>query len=85
MIPNRELTRRIKGKKVRFYEAKMSSGDIDKQPGEIVSIEEGSLQIAGRGGIIQIGKLRVDKGEKVGPAEFAKTIGVKVGDRLGNR
>jgi len=75
----------FKGKRVRFYEAKMSSSAIHKQPGEIVSIEEGSIQIAVEGGMIQIGKLRVDKGEKVGPAEFAKSIGAAVGDRLGNK
>lgn len=73
------------GKKVRLYEAKMSSADIGKQPGEIVAIEERNLQIAARDGILQIGKLRVDKGEKLSPAEFAKLIGGKVGDRLGNK
>jgi methionyl-tRNA formyltransferase len=71
------------GKRVRFYEAKMSPSAVPKQPGEVVSIEEGSVQIAVNGGIIQIGKLRADKGEKIGPAEFAKSINVKVGDRFG--
>jgi len=70
------------GKRVRFYEARMSPSAIHKQPGEIVSIEEGSVQIAVKGGIIQIGKLRVDKGDKIGPAEFVKSTGVKVGDRF---
>ena len=56
---------------------------IHKEPGEIVSIEEGGVQIAVKGGMIKIGKLRVDKGEKIGPMEFAKSIGVKVGDRFG--
>jgi len=73
------------GEKLRFLEAKMSSSAVDKQPGEVLSIEEGSVQIAVKGGIIQIGKLRVDKGEKIGPTEFARTTGVKVGDRLGNK
>jgi methionyl-tRNA formyltransferase len=73
------------GKRVRFYEAKMSSSAIHKRPGEIVSIEDGSVQIAVKGGMIQIGKFRVDKGEKLGPAEFAESIGVKVGERFGNR
>jgi methionyl-tRNA formyltransferase len=72
------------GKKVRFYEARMSSSAIHKQPGEVISIEEGSVQIAAKGGMILIGKLRVDKGEKIGPAEFAKSICAKVGDRFGN-
>jgi methionyl-tRNA formyltransferase len=70
------------GKRVRFYEARMSPSAIHKQPGEIVAIEEGTVQIAVKGGKIQIGKLRADKGEKMGPAEFSKSIGVKVGDRF---
>jgi len=71
------------GKKVRFYEAKMSPSTIEKRPGEIVSIEEGSLQIAVKGGVIRVGKLRVDKGEKVGPIEFAKLVEVKIGEQFG--
>ena len=71
------------GKRVRFYEAKMVPSAIHKEPGEIVSIEEGSVQIAVKGGMIQIGKLRADKGEKIGPVEFAKSIDLKVGDRFG--
>jgi methionyl-tRNA formyltransferase len=73
------------GKRVRFYEARMSSATARQQSGEIVAIDEGSVQIAAKDGILQIGKLRVDKGEKIGPAEFAKLIGGKVGDRLGNK
>jgi methionyl-tRNA formyltransferase len=71
------------GKRVRFYEAKMFPSAIDKQPGEIVSIEEGHVQIAVKGGMIQIGKLRADKGEKIGPVEFAKSVDMEVRDRFG--
>ena len=56
---------------------------IEKQPGEIVSIEEGALQIAVKGGVIRVGKLRVDKGEKIGPIEFAQSVNGKIGDRFG--
>src|SRR4030042_4491370 len=72
----------LKGKRVRFYDAKMFPSAIEKQPGEIVSIEEGALQIAVKGGRIQIGKLRVDKGEKIGPIEFAQLVNLKIGDRF---
>jgi methionyl-tRNA formyltransferase len=71
------------GEKVRFYEAGMFPSTMDKQPGEIISIEEGNVQIAVKGGVIQIGKLRVDKGEKTGPVEFAKSVDLKAGDRFG--
>jgi methionyl-tRNA formyltransferase len=73
----------FKGRKVRFYDARMTSSATERRPGEIVAIEEGGLQIAARGGIIKVGKLRVDKGEKVGAAEFARSLNAKVGDRLG--
>jgi methionyl-tRNA formyltransferase len=73
----------FKGGKVRFYDVKMSLSAIEKPIGEIVDIEEGSLQIAVKDGIIQVGKLRVDKGERIGPVEFAKMFGLKIGDRFG--
>ena len=75
----------VKGKKVRFYDARSLPPSGKKLEGEIVSIQEKGLQIAAKGGIIQIGKLRVDKGEKSGPVEFAKAVDLKIGDRLGNR
>ena len=62
----------------------MSSSAVHKPPGEVVTIGEQSVQIAAKGGIVKIGKLRVDKGDKIGPVEFAKSTGAKVGDRLGN-
>jgi methionyl-tRNA formyltransferase len=73
----------LKEERVRFYDAKMSLSTIEKPTGEIVDIEEGSLQIAVREGIIQVGKLRVDKGERIAPIEFAKMFGLKIGDRFG--
>jgi methionyl-tRNA formyltransferase len=73
----------FKGKRVRFYDAKMSLSAIEKQPGEIISFEEGSLQVAVKGGVINFGKLRVDKREKIGPVEFAKSVELKIGDRFG--
>ncbi|MBM4341308.1 MAG: methionyl-tRNA formyltransferase [Deltaproteobacteria bacterium] len=71
-----------KGKRVRFYDARKKLVPTGKGAGEVVAIEEGGLQIAAQGGVIVVGKLRVDKG-KVGPIEFAQSLGIKVGDRLG--
>jgi hypothetical protein len=36
-----------------------------------------------KGGLINVGKLRVDKGEKIGPVEFAQLVDLKIGDRFG--
>jgi len=75
----------FKGKRVRLYDTKMDTAALQRRPGEIISIEEGSLRISVKGGALRVGKLRADKGEKIGPHEFAKTVGAKVGDRLGNK
>jgi methionyl-tRNA formyltransferase len=73
----------FQGKKVRFHDVKRELLTMEKRPGEILAIEEGGIQIAVRGGLIQIGKLRVGKGEKIGPIEFAHFINLKVEDQLG--
>ena len=73
----------LRGKRVRLYDAKMDLAASDKPSGEIVSIDEAGMQIAVKGGLIRIGKLRVDKGEKIGPIEFAQAVGLKGGDRCG--
>ena len=73
----------IKGRKVRFYDASLDVRPAGKTtPGEILSVEEKSFSIALVGGVIRIGKLRVDKGEKIAPPEFARLLDLKAGDRL---
>ena len=73
----------FKGKKIRLYDAKMDPLASAKKPGEIVAIEEEGLQIAAKWGRIKIGKLRIDKGEKTEPLAFARSVELRVGDRLG--
>lgn len=73
----------LKGKKVRLYDAKMDFLTMDRPSGEIISIDERGIQIAVKGGLIRIGKLRVDKGEKIGPIEFSSSVDLKRGDRCG--
>jgi methionyl-tRNA formyltransferase len=73
----------FKGKRVRFYDARMNPTEMKTQAGGIVSIGEKTLQIAVKGGVIQVGKLRVEKGEKMGPIEFTQLVDLKIGDRFG--
>ena len=73
----------FKGKRTRFYDAKMLFPSTEKGRGEIVSIQEEGLQFAVKGGVIRVGKLRGDKGEKTGAIEFANSVGLKIGDRFG--
>lgn len=72
----------VEGRKVRFYDARMDRTSVGKAPGEVVAIEEKSLQVAAKGGVLRVGKLRSEKGEKLGPQEFARSTGIKAGDRF---
>jgi len=73
----------FEGKKISLYDASLILKSVEKVPGEVVNVEEGGLQIAAKDGILKIGKLRVDKGEKIGPLEFAQAVVLKIGDRFG--
>ncbi len=74
----------FKGKRIRFYEARKKILTIPEKPGEIMAIGTEGLEIALQDGIILVGKLRTEKGEKVGPIEMAQSVGMKVGDQFGN-
>jgi len=73
----------FKGKKVRFYDAKLLSRLGERPYGEIVSVQKEGLHLAAKGGIIEVDKLRVDRGEKIGPIQFVESVGLKIGDRFG--
>jgi len=72
----------FRGDRVRFYDVTMESFPAEKKAGEVISFDKESIQVAVRGGIIKIGKLRVGK-DKIGPMEFAKLVDLKVGDMFG--
>jgi len=73
----------IRGEKVRFYSAKLHLVPTQESPGEILSIKEGGVGVAVTDGVIEIGKLRIGKGEKVAAYEFAHAMDLKRGDRFG--
>ena len=73
----------FEGKKIRLYDARKDLVIREGPAGEIISIEERGILVAVKGGGIRIGKFRVDKGEKIGPMEFAQGADLKRGDRFG--
>ena len=73
----------FRGDRVRFYDVTMESFPAEKKAGEVISFDKESIQVAVRGGIIKIGKLRLEKGEKMGAMEFVQSIDLKIGERFG--
>ena len=74
---------KIKGRKVRFYGARLLEKVSDKDPGEIVEIKESTVVISLNGGSLKIGKVRDETGAKMGAGEFAKNAGLDVGMKFG--
>jgi methionyl-tRNA formyltransferase len=74
----------FKGDKVRLYKARPLPPEGEQQPGEILDISTWEVIVALDGGALGIGKIRDPEGEKMGAAEFAAKVGLKVGMRFGS-
>ena len=74
----------FKGDKVRLYKASLIGSKPDQRPGEILDIRDGLVIVALNGGALGIGKVRNSEGEKMGAAEFAVKVGLKVGMKFGS-
>jgi len=74
----------LEGKKIRLYAARPCQEATGNPPGEVISIEKGGVRVATKDGAIEIGRLRVDKGEKMEATEFARSIDLTTGDRFGD-
>ena len=73
----------FRGKKVRLYDTRMGAANVERPAGEVTAIVETGVEVVSRGGVLKIGKLRLEKGEKVGTIEFARLVDMKLGDHFG--
>jgi methionyl-tRNA formyltransferase len=71
------------GEKVRLFNVEHRPRSGVGRPGEVLAIEDGSLVVALNGGELAIGRVKTSEGSKVKAAEFARSVGLKPGDRLG--
>ena len=73
-----------KGIKLSLYDAARSSyGSSGHQAGAIVEIGVEKIVVASSDGAITIGRVRPEKGKKIGAAEWAEQVDAQVGDILG--
>ena len=70
------------GKMVRIFDTRLQSGAHTKSAGQVIAIGAENIAIALNGGALTAKRLR-GEGAKISAAEFAKQVGLKVGDRLG--
>ena len=70
------------GKLVRIFDARLQSGDNSAPAGQVTGIGAEEITIALNGGTLTAKKFR-GEGAKISGAEFAKQVGLNVGDGLG--
>jgi methionyl-tRNA formyltransferase len=70
------------GKILRIFDARLRSGANGAPAGQVTAIGAEDIAIALHGGVLTVKRLR-GEGAKISGAEFAKQVGLKVGDRLG--
>jgi methionyl-tRNA formyltransferase len=68
-------------KMVRLFEARMQPGGNQRAPGEVIEIGVETIAVALNGGTLTVRRMR-GEGGKISGAEFARNVGLKVGDRL---
>ena len=59
------------------------AGPTAGRAGEIVDITGDGFVVAAEGGAVLLKKVQLERNPKIGAAEFARQVGLKMGDRLG--
>ena len=70
------------GKLVRIFDARLQPGNNSASAGQVTAVGGEEITVALNGGTLTVKKARGD-GAKVNAADFAKQVGLKVGDKLG--
>jgi len=70
------------GAEVQIFDSARANGSGD--PGRILSVDANGITVAADGGAILVRRVRSAGGQKIAAAEFAKSSGLKTGDRFDN-
>ena len=70
-------------KSIYLFSTSFESSNHDKPPGTVIKISDESFSLSVSGGIITIGRVKVDREAKIMAADFVKSHKLKIGDRFG--
>ncbi|MDP6666028.1 MAG: methionyl-tRNA formyltransferase [Dehalococcoidia bacterium] len=60
-----------------------SAGSGETGSGRVLSIGEAGVEVSADGGSVIVGRVRAAGGRKIGAAEWAESVGLKVGEQIG--
>jgi len=70
-------------KSIYLFSTSFESSNHDNPPGTVTKISDDSFSLSVSGGIITIGRVKVDREAKIMAADFVKSHKLKIGDRFG--
>ena len=70
-------------KSIYLFSTSFESSNHDNPPGTVTKISDESFSLSVSGGIITIGRVKVDREAKIMAADFVKSHKLKIGDRFG--
>jgi len=81
--PQPGATTHFRGQRFKVFDSELVTGGTDASPGEIIETSHRGFAVAAINGAILVKRVQVAGSPKIGGAEFAEQVGLKVGDRLG--
>ena len=75
----------LRGRKVRLYGTSPMLGDPGRPEGEVIGLTGEGFTVAANGGSLLVRRVRPAGQSKLAAAEWAMQVGLRVGDRLGDR
>ena len=70
-------------KSIYLFNTSFESSNHDKPPGTITKISDDSFSLSVSGGIITIGRVKVNREAKIMAADFVESHKLKIGDKFG--
>ncbi|MDC0034759.1 methionyl-tRNA formyltransferase [Chloroflexi bacterium] len=70
-------------KPIYLFNTTFESSEHDQFPGTVTKISDESFSLSVSNGIINVGRIKVDREAKIMALDFVKSHGLKVGDRFG--
>ncbi len=72
---------RLAGRPVRIFEVALQPASSGAEVGSVVACDEAGLEIALRGGVLRVKRVRFDTGKEAA-TDFARRVGLEVGQRF---
>ena len=73
----------LNGNQLQIFDTRRTASDESNPAGEVVQINEDSIEVAASNGSVEILRVRPQGGGKIPIREYVDTVGLKVGDRFG--